>query len=166
MTLPVLENKVAVKLDRIDRRILSDLQSNGRITNVDLAKNAGISAPPCLRRVRNLEESRIILSYHARVNAAAMGYPVTVFAHIKLSSIGEGELKKFEVQLEKWPQVREAYVMTGESDFLLKIVARDWDDYQDFLTNHLVESTNVASVKSALSVKTSKFEFGVPIHTD
>lgn len=156
----------SVKLDKIDRRIISDLQANGRITNVDLAKNAGISAPPCLRRVRNLEDAGLIVSYHARVNHSALGYPVTVFTTVKLNSVGEGELRKFETLLEKWPLVREAYVMTGESDFLLKIVARDWDDYQDFLTNHLLESANIASVKSSLSVKTSKYQAGVPINTD
>jgi DNA-binding Lrp family transcriptional regulator len=152
-----------VKLDRIDRRILSDLQMDGRITNVELAKNAGISAPPCLRRVRNLEDAGLIISYHARVNAAALGYPMTVFTSVKLTSVGEGELKKFEQQIENWPQVREAYMMTGDNDFLLKIVARDWDDYQNFLTTQLLEAPNVAAVKSSLSVKTSKFLAGVPI---
>ena len=149
-----------VKLDKIDRKILSDLQVNGRMTNVDLAKNAGISAPPCLRRVRNLEEAGLILSYHARVNASAMGYPMTVFTAVKLKSVGEGELKKFEQNIEKWPLVREAYLMTGDNDFLLKIVARDWDDYQNFLTTQLLESQNVAAVKSSLAVKTSKLLAG------
>lgn len=161
-SVPLRPNR-AVKLDKIDQRILSDLQHDGRMTNVDLAKRAGISAPPCLRRVRNLEEAGLIISYHANVNHAALGYPVTVFTTIKLNSVGEGELRRFESQLDQWPMIREAYVMTGESDFLLKIVAQDWDDYQDFLTNHLLESPNVASVKSSLSVKTSKFLAGVPI---
>lgn len=155
-----------VKLDRIDQKILRDLQQNGRMTNVDLAKNAGISAPPCLRRVRHLEEGGLILSYHAQVNHAALGFPVTVFTTVKLNTIGEGELRRFEGQLQKWPMIREAYVMTGDNDFLLKIVARDWDDYQDFLTNQLLESPNVASVKSSLSVKTSKYLAGVPILED
>lgn len=153
----------ALKLDKIDRRIIADLLKDGRITNVDLAKNAGISAPPCLRRVRNLEEAGIIQSYHARVNHSALGYSVTVFTTIKLNSVGEGELRKFEAQIEKWPMVREAYMMTGESDFMLKIVARDWDDYQNFLTSQLLESANVSSVKSSLSIKTSKFRAGVPM---
>jgi DNA-binding Lrp family transcriptional regulator len=152
-----------VKLDKIDLRIIQDLQVNGRITNVELAHNAGISAPPCLRRVRNLEESGLILSYHARVNAAALGYPMTVFTGIKLKAVGEGELKKFETQIEKWNRVREAYMMTGDYDFMLKIVARDWDDYQNFLTSELLESPNVASVKSSLSIKTSKMLAGVPV---
>lgn len=153
----------ASKLDKIDLSILADLQRNGRMTNVDLAKHAGISAPPCLRRVNNLEEQGFIEGYHAKINSAALGYAVTVFVMIKLNSVGEGELRRFEDQLEKWPMVREAYVMTGESDFLVKIVARDWDDYQSFLTKELLESPNIAAVKSSLSVKTSKFKAGVPI---
>ncbi|MBL8638332.1 MAG: Lrp/AsnC family transcriptional regulator [Alphaproteobacteria bacterium] len=162
------ENKspARIKLDRIDRRIISDLQNDGRMTNVDLAKRAGISAPPCLRRVRNLEEMGLIKSYHARVDAAALGFPVTVFTAVKLAAVGEGELKKFEEWLEKWPMVREAYMMTGDNDFLLKIVARDWDDYQTFLTQHLVNSPNVVAVKSSLSIKVSKLKAGVPISTE
>lgn len=158
----VIQSK-PVKLDKIDLRIIQDLQVNGRITNVELAHNAGISAPPCLRRVRNLEEAGLILSYHARVNSTALGYPMIVFTGIKLKAVGEGELKKFEVQIEKWNRVREAYMMTGDYDFMLKIVARDWDDYQNFLTNELLESPNVASVKSSLSIKTSKYLAGVPV---
>lgn len=159
---PVIQTK-QVKLDKIDRKIIHDLQVNGRITNVELAQNAGISAPPCLRRVRNLEEAGLILSYHARVNSAALGYPMTVFTGVKLKAVGEGELKKFELQIEKWDRVREAYMMTGDNDFMLKIVARDWDDYQNFLTTQLLESPNVAAVKSSLSIKTSKLLAGVPI---
>lgn len=136
------------------------------MTNVELAKRAGISAPPCLRRVRHLEENGLIKSYHAILDAGAMGYPVTVFTLIKLVSLADGELKKFESQIQDWPMVREAYMMTGESDFLLKIVARDWDDYQNFLTQHLVKSPNVATVKSSLSVKASKIVPGVPIAAD
>lgn len=154
------------KLDRIDRRILSDLQESGRMTNVDLAKRAGISAPPCLRRVRNLEEMGLIKSYHAKVDASAMGYPVTVFTLVKLVSLADGDLKKFEDQVQDWAMVREAYMMTGDSDFLLKIVARDWDDYQNFLTQHLVKSPNVSAVKSSLSVKMSKDKPGIPINAD
>lgn len=160
---PAVIQTKQVKLDKIDRRIISDLQRDGRITNVELAQNAGISAPPCLRRVRNLEEAGLILSYHARVNAAALGFPMTILTSVKLKAVGEGELKKFETQLEKWDRVREAYMMAGENDFVLKIVARDWEDYQHFLTTELLESPNVADVKSSLSIKTSKYLAGVPV---
>jgi DNA-binding Lrp family transcriptional regulator len=160
------EKPSRIKLDRIDRRILSDLQESGRMTNVDLAKRAGISAPPCLRRVRNLEDMGLIKSYHAKVDTHAMGYPVTVFTLVKLGSLAEGDLKKFEEQINAWSMVREAYMMTGENDFMLKIVARDWDDYQGFLTQHLMNSPNVAGVKSSLSVKMTKDAPGVPINVD
>lgn len=157
---------VRPKLDKIDRRILSDLQDDGRMTNVDLAKRAGISAPPCLRRVRTLEEMGMIKSYHAKVDAAALGYPMTVFTQVKLATQAEADLRVFEAQLQEWAAVREAYMMTGDSDFLLKIVTRDWDDYQKFLTEQLLKTPNVVSVKSALSVRLSKDKPGIPINVD
>ncbi|MCW8861514.1 MAG: Lrp/AsnC family transcriptional regulator, partial [Rhodospirillales bacterium] len=94
-----------VKLDKIDRRILVDLQDDGRMTNVDLAQRAGISAPPCLRRVRALEEAGFIRGYHAELDGAALGYNVTVFAHVGLSSQAERDLKAFEDLAESWPEV-------------------------------------------------------------
>lgn len=152
-----------IKLDKIDRKILKNLQDDGRITNVELAKLAGISAPPCLRRVRALEEAGYILSYHARVDAQAMGYGVTIFAHVKLTSQAESDLRKFEELVRDWPLVRECHMLAGETDFLLKIVAHDWDDYQRFLTAHLTAAPNVTSVKSLLAIRATKEEPGVPI---
>ena len=151
------------KLDRIDRKILNDLQNNGRITNVDLAEHAGISAPPCLRRVRKLEESGFIRGYHADLDAAALGYSVTVFTHVKLSAQAEGDLRKFEEAITAMPQVRECHMMTGDTDYMLKIVARDWDAYQEFLTTRLTSAPNVASVKSSLRILVTKDLPGVPI---
>src|SRR5579871_6928684 len=104
-----------VKLDRIDRRILHDLQDDGRMTNVDLAHRAGISAPPCLRRVRALEEAGFIRGYHADVSAQALGFGVTVFAQVGLSSQAEPDLKAFEILVRTWPQVREAHMLAGEA---------------------------------------------------
>lgn len=155
-----------VKLDKIDRRILRDLQADGRISNVDLAKSAGISAPPCLRRVRALEEAEYIRGYHAMINPEAMGYGVTVFAHVGLSSQAEADLNKFEDQIRQWDNVRECYMLAGETDFLLKIVARDWDDYQRFLTSKLTSAPNVNHVKSSLAIRNSKLTPGVPIDID
>ena len=151
------------KLDKIDKKILKSLQDDGRMTNVDLAKNAGISAPPCLRRVRVLEENGLIKGYHARVNHNALGYGVTVFAQVKLETQGESELKKFEEKSHSWDRVRECWMLTGETDFLLKIVAKDWDDYQNFLTNELTALPNVTGVKSSLSIRATKEKPGVPI---
>lgn len=150
-----------IKLDRIDRKILNDLQNNGRMTNVELAERAGISAPPCLRRVRALEEAGIIRGYHADIDPATLGYSVLVFVQVGLPSQTEGDLKKFEEQVRSWPMVRECHMIAGDSDFLLKVVARDWDDYQKFLTNHL--TPNVSQIKSTLGVKISKNLPGVPV---
>ncbi len=152
-----------VKLDRIDRRILHDLQSDGRMTNVELARRAGISAPPCLRRVRALEKAGLIKGYHAEVNAEALGYAVTVFAQVGLSSQAESDLKAFEALIASYPEVRECHMLAGEADFLLRIVATDWDAYQRFLTTRLTPAPNVSHVKTALAIRTSKAEPGVPI---
>ncbi|MCB9946442.1 MAG: Lrp/AsnC family transcriptional regulator [Rhodospirillaceae bacterium] len=152
-----------VKLDRIDRRILRDLQENGRITNVELARRAGISAPPCLRRVRALEEADYIRGYHADINPEALGFGVTVFAHVGLSSQAEADLRQFEELVQTWPLVRECHMLAGETDFLLKVVAEDWDAYQRFLTTQLTAAPNVSHVKSALAIRTGKHLPGVPI---
>ena len=152
-----------VKLDRIDRHILHDLQTDGRITNVELARRAGISAPPCLRRVRALEEGGYIRGYHADLEPKALGYNVTVFAQVGLSSQAEPDLEAFEDLVRQWPNVRECHMLAGETDFLLKIVAEDWDAYQRFLTTTLTTAPNVSHVKSALSIRATKSEPGVPI---
>lgn len=156
-------NDTRVKLDKIDLRILHDLQEDGRITNVELARRAGISAPPCLRRVRALEEAGFVQGYHADLNARALGYNVTVFAHVGLKSQAEVDLDAFETLVRSWPEVRECHMLAGETDFLLKVVAPDWEEYQTFLTSKLTAAANVSHVKSALSVRTSKQLAGVPI---
>ncbi|MGH1398093.1 MAG: Lrp/AsnC family transcriptional regulator [Alphaproteobacteria bacterium] len=154
------------KLDKIDKKILRDLQSDGRITNVELAKNVGISAPPCLRRVRALEAAGYIQSYHAKVDPAILGYTVTIFALVKLTSQAEKDLEKFEAQVTEWPLVRECHMLAGDVDYMLKIVAKDWDLYQEFLTNELTAAPNVTSVKSSLAIRSGKQEPGVPIEVE
>jgi DNA-binding Lrp family transcriptional regulator len=151
------------KLDRIDRRILRDLQADGRMTNVELATRAGISAPPCLRRVRALEEAGYIRGYHAEINPEMLGFGVTVFAMVGLSTQAEPDLEAFEALVTGWPEVRECHMLAGENDFLLKIVADDWEAYQVFLTTRLTAAPNVNHVKSALAIRTSKLLPGVPI---
>lgn len=155
-----------VKLDRIDRRILADLQTDGRMTNVELARRAGISAPPCLRRVRALEEAGYIRGYHAEIDPSALGFNVTIFAHVGLNSQAEADLKSFEELVQEWPEVRECHMLAGETDFLLKVVAQDWDDYQRFLTTRLTAAPNISHVKSALAIRSSKQQPGVPIDID
>ena len=151
------------KLDDVDRQILHDLQADGRMTNVDLAERAGISAPPCLRRVRVLEKAGIIRGYHADIDPHALGFGVTVFASVSLKSQAEADLRAFHELIESWPMVRECHMLTGETDFLLKVVAADWDAYEKFLTTKLTAAPNVSTVKSALTIKTTKFQPGVPI---
>jgi len=151
-----------IRLDRIDRRILQNLQADGRMTNVELARRVGITAPPCLRRVRALEEAGLIRGYHAVLAPEALGFPVTVFAQVGLSSQAESDLTAFETLVRGWPEVREAHMLAGETDFLLKIVATDWDSYQRFLSTRLTSAPNVAHVKSAMTLRVSKTEPGVP----
>ena len=152
-----------IRLDRIDRHILRNLQAEGRMTNVELARRAGISAPPCLRRVRALEQAGIIRGYHADLASEALGYGVTVFAQVGLLSQAEADLQAFERLVSAWPEVREAHMLAGETDFLLKIVAADWDSYQRFLSARLTSAPNVSHVRSALTLRVSKQEPGVPI---
>ncbi len=152
-----------IKLDAIDRRILHELQANGRITNVELSKRAKISAPPCLRRVRALEQAGFIRGYHADLDAKTLGYEVMAFAFVGLSSQAEPDLKAFEAQVAQWPIVRECYMMSGETDFILKCAARDLSEWQSFVTEKLTAAKNVASVKTALTIRPSKKDPGVPI---
>lgn len=151
------------KLDKIDRRILRELQEDGRMTNVDLADRVGLSAPPCLRRVRALEEAGVIRGYHAELSPAALGYNITVFAQVGLSSQADGDLRGFIELVQAWPQVRECHMMAGETDFLLKIVAEDWEAYEAFLTRQLTTAPNVNHVKSSLAIRTAKLMPGVPV---
>lgn len=133
------------------------------MTNVDLAQEVGISAPPCLRRVRSLEEKGYIKSYHAKVDPALLGYGVTIFAMVKLTSQADKDLSAFIDRINQWPMVRECHMLAGDVDFILKIVAKDWDSYQDFLTHELTAAPNVTSVKSSLCIRSVKDEPGVPI---
>ena len=151
------------KLDTVDRKILADLQANGRMTNVELAARAGISAPPCLRRVRALEDSGVIRGYHADIDGDALGYTVMIFAFVGLTSQAETDLQDFEKMVGDWDMVRECHMLMGETDFLLKIVAYDWDDFQRFLTTKLTPAPNVSHVKTALSIRSRKIRPGVPV---
>jgi DNA-binding Lrp family transcriptional regulator len=150
-------------IDDIDRKILNNLQDEGRITNVDLANRVGLTAPPCLRRVRTLEESGIVKSYHARLNGPALGYGIMIFALVSLKSQAEDALRAFEMHVGELPEVRECHMLNGEIDFLLKIVAHDLQSFQTFLTSKLTPAPNVASVKTSLTIRTAKDEIGIPI---
>jgi len=150
------------KLDEIDRMILAELQADGRMTNVELAKRVGISAPPCLRRVRTLEEQGFIRGYHADVAPRELGFEVQVFAMVGLVSQAEADLSAFEDKCRGWPLVRECHMLNGEVDFVLKCVAPDLRSFQTFLTEQLTSAPNVASVKTSLVIRGAKDEPGVP----
>ncbi len=150
------------KLDPIDRKILAELQTDGRMTNVELARRVGISAPPCLRRVRTLEEQGYIKGYHAAVDARALGFEVQVFAMVGLLSQAEADLNAFEDRCRNWSLVRECHMLNGEVDFILKCVAPDLSTFQRFLTEELTAAPNVASVKTSLVIRDAKDEPGVP----
>ncbi len=152
-----------IKLDTVDQKILSNLQANGRMTNVDLADRVGITAPPCLRRVRALEEAGYIHGYHARLNQEELGYGITVFAMVGLDSQAEADLQAFEARVAGWPLVRECFMLNGEIDFVLKIVARDLAEFQQFLTGELTAAEHVASVKTSLTIRNAKCEPGIPL---
>jgi len=150
------------KLDPIDRRILAELQADGRMTNVELARRVGISAPPCLRRVRTLEEAGYITGYHAEIDAREMGFEVQVFAMVRLRSQAEADLSAFERLCRAWPLVRECHMLNGEIDFILKCVAPDLSTFQSFLTEGLTSADNVASVKTSLVIRCAKDDPGLP----
>ncbi len=152
----------ANKLDEIDRKILAELQADGRMTNVELARRVGISAPPCLRRVRTLEEAGYIRGYHADVNPRELGFEVQVFAMVGLHSQAEADLSAFEERCRGWDFVRECHMLNGEIDFILKCVAPDLSSFQTFLTEELTSARNVASVKTSLVIRCAKDLPGVP----
>ena len=150
-------------LDSIDRRLLAELQDEGRVTNVDLARRVGLTAPPCLRRVRALEEAGVIRGYHADLDASSLGFTITVFAMVSLKSQAEEDLRAFENHIKALPEVRECHMLNGEIDFILKIVSKDLQSFQEFLTSRLTPAPNVASVKTSLTIRTAKSEPGVPL---
>ena len=150
-------------LDSIDRRLLAELQNEGRVTNVDLARRVGLTAPPCLRRVRALEEAGVIRGYHADLDPASLGFTITVFAMVSLKSQAEEDLRAFENHIKELPEVRECHMLNGEIDFILKIVSKDLQNFQEFLTSKLTPAPNVASVKTSLTIRTAKNDPGVPL---
>ena len=150
-------------LDPTDWRILSELQHDGRMTNIELARRVGISAPPCLRRVRALEEAGIIEGYRCLINAKKVGFELTAFAMLGLASQAEADLLAFEQRVRDWPIVRECHMLSGETDFILKCIAPDLSSFQDFIIHELTAAPNVDSVKTSLAIRRSKNEPGVPL---
>jgi DNA-binding Lrp family transcriptional regulator len=154
-----------VKLDRIDRRILADLQDHGRMTNVELARRAGISAPPCLRRVRALENAGYIHGYHADLDSRQLGYTELFFALVGLDSQAQEVLSAFEEKMADWPEIRECHMVRGGGDFLLKVVAKDKEN-RDALTMAITAAPHVSRVTTFETIRTSKNQPGVPVDVD
>jgi DNA-binding Lrp family transcriptional regulator len=157
---------VSLKLDKTDWRILRELQTDGRITNIELARRVGISAPPCLRRVRALEEAGIIRGYTALLNDKALCFDVTAFAMVGLQSQAEADLVAFEDWVRRSTIVRDCYMLSGEIDFMLRCVAPDLTAFQEFIIHELTAAPNVASVKTSLVIRASKHAPGVPIEAE
>ena len=149
-------------IDAIDRRIIIELQEDGRMTNVELARRAGISAPPCLRRVRRLEESGIIRGYHAETDPQKLGFAITFFVIIGLDTQKDAALAAFEALVAGWPEVRECHMIRGGGDFLIRLVARDTAQENE-LTRKLTEAPGVATVRSLQTIRTSRIVAGVPL---
>ena len=160
--MPDEEFTVPASLDAIDRKILKELQDDGRMTNVELARRVGISAPPCLRRVRALEEAGFIKGYRALLDEKALGYEVTVFAMVHLTSQAEPELRAFEDFVRRQPLVRECWMLSGEIDFVLKCAAPDLKTFQDFV-RELTGAPHVRNVKTSLVLRNSKDAAMVPM---
>ena len=150
-------------LDQVDRTILATLQANGRLSNAELAKQLGISAPPCLRRVRALEQAGFIKNYQANLNSELLGFGLTVFAFVGLSSQAEADLNAFAQQVYLWPEVRECHMLSGEIDFILKVVTKDLEAFQDFLSQKLLCAKHVETVKTSLTLKENFIKTKLPL---
>jgi len=151
------------ELDSIDRQILACLQRNGRISNVDLAKEVGLSPSPCLRRVRDLEAAGVIDRYVAVLDQAAAGLTLSVFVQVTLERQVEAALETFEKTIADRPEVMECYLMTGDADYLLRIVVDDVMAYEQFLKNHLTRIPGVSSIKSSFALNRVKYETALPL---
>lgn len=145
-----------IELDAIDIRILRELQGDGRMTNVDLSERVGISAPPCLRRVRKLEEAGVIEGYHAMLNAPKLGFDLVAFCMIGLKHQSEANLKAFAAATDSWTIVRQAWMVNGDSDFLLHCVAENLSKFQDFVIEVLTANENVDTVRTMLTIRQVK----------
>lgn len=152
-------------LDAIDWKILRELQEDGRITNVELSRRVGISAPPCLRRVKRLEETGIIRGYRALLDGPALGCGVVAFCLVGLHHQADSELKVFAERTRKWPIVRRAWMVSGESDFMLHCVARNLETFQTFVIEELTSAPNVDTVRTALTIRQVKDDGLVAIET-
>lgn len=150
-------------LDAIDRKILSLLQRDGRMSLADLAQQVGLSPSPCLRRVRLLEKAGVIARYVALLDQQAVGLPVSVFVSIKLESQREEALDKFGKAISRWPEVLECYLMTGPRDYLLRVVVADLAAYERFIKEKLTRLSGIASIESSFALEQVKYTNSLPL---
>mgnify|MGYP000894904444 FL=1 len=150
-------------LDNTDRRILRVIQEEARVSNSELAERVGLSPSPCWRRVRTLEENGVIERYVTLVNAKAVGLPINVFATVTLEKQAESALELFEKAVKKRPEVMECNLMTGEFDYLLRVVVPDLATYERFLMDHLTRIKGIASIKSSFSLKQVSYKTALPL---
>lgn len=155
--------KTKPSLDATDRKILRELQTQGRLSNIELASRIGLSAPPTLRRVQALERDGYIAGYRAQLAGDKLGFGIQMFAFVGLKSQSDAELKAFEKRVGEWPLVREAYAISGEADFILHLVGSDLNELQNFVISTLTAAPNVDSVKTTMIMRVSKYEPGVPL---
>jgi Lrp/AsnC family leucine-responsive transcriptional regulator len=152
-----------IELTAMDRKILRALQQDGRMTIQALAEGVGVSASSCLRRIRQMEEAGIITAYSATVDQKAVGLPVSVFISIKLERQRAHELDAFGEAISRWPEVMECYLMTGQFDFLLRVVCADLEAYEQFLREKLTQVEGVASIESSFSLGQVKYSRVLPL---
>ena len=157
------KNMPDTSLDAIDRRILAVLQENARVSNVELAESAGVSASPCWRRVRELERTGVISRYVTLVDPAALGLPVSVFIQVSLEKQVESALEIFENAILQRPEVMECYLMTGDADYMLRVVVADLEAYERFLMDHLTRVPAVANIRSSFALKQVKYRTVLPV---
>ena len=157
------QNEAPRALDEIDRKILEVLQDDARISNVDLAGRVGLSPSPCLRRVRDLEERGVVRRYVALLDPVAVGLGVSVFVQVSLERQAERGLDAFEKYVLDRPEVLECYLMTGDADYLLRVVVPDVSAFERFLLDHLTRIPGVASVKSSFALKQVKYRTSLPL---
>src|SRR6201995_1216672 len=150
-------------LDAIDRKILSLLQSDGRITMQELADKVGLSVSPCHRRVKLLEERGVITRYIATVDQKTLGLHVSVFISIKLARQKEEDLTRFECAISKWDAVLECYLMPGNGDFLLRVGAAVLSSYEAFLKTKLTRLDGIASIESSFALSQVKYSIALPV---
>ena len=150
-------------IDKSDKIILAELQRNARQSVADLAAKAGLSPSACHRRVKLLEERGVISRYVATVDQKALGLHVSVFISIKLARQKEEDLNRFARAISKWDEVLECYLMTGNRDYLLRVVAADLPSYEAFLKNKLTRLDGIASIESSFALSQVKYSIALPV---